>query len=86
MTTEMGNVHEPEAPLLSADEAIHDAKRLYDMYRRRKVERAVPVQVPLWALLEALDTLEPDELRQVVRHVEKRLEASDNSQPLLEHI
>ena len=79
MMAKMGSAHEPEAPLLSAEDVIHDAGRLREAYRRRKVERAVPVRVPLWALLEALDALEPDELRQVVRHVEERLGARGNA-------
>ncbi|MGH2521293.1 MAG: hypothetical protein ACRDH2_02215 [Anaerolineales bacterium] len=78
MMAKMGSVHEPEAPLLSAEDAIHDAERLREAYHRRKVERAVPVRVPLWALLEALGALEPDELRQVVRHVEERLATVEN--------
>jgi len=68
-----GMVHEPEAELLSAEEAIEDAARLRILFRRR--ERAVPVRVPLWALLEAIDHLEPDELIHVVRRAEERLMA-----------
>ena len=69
----MGSVHEPDAQLLSADDAIEDAARLREVVRRRMAGRAVPVRVPLWALLEALDSLEPNELRQVAERAEERL-------------
>ena len=68
------SVHEPEAKLLSAEDAIQDAARLSAAMRgRRASERAVPVRVPLWALLEALDVLELPELNQVAHRVQERL-------------
>jgi cellobiose-specific phosphotransferase system component IIA len=76
MMAKMGSVHEAEAELLSAEDAIQDAARLRALFRqRRQGERAVPVRVPLWTLLEAIDHLEPDELRQAVERAEKRLAA-----------
>jgi len=74
MMAKMGSVHEPEAELLSAEDAIQDAARLRAVFRRRRqTERAVPVRVPLWSLLEAIDRLEPGELREVVQRAKERL-------------
>lgn len=75
MMAEKGEVHEPEAELLGAEEAIQDAARLREAFRQYKAGRVVPVRVPLWALLDALDALEPHELRQVARRAQDRLEA-----------
>jgi len=71
------SIHEPEAELLSAEDAVQDAARLRAAIRvgRRPSERAVPVRVPLWALLEALDALELPELKQVAHRVQERLVA-----------
>jgi hypothetical protein len=68
------SIHEAGAELLSAEDAIQDAARLRALFQQwRQRERAVPVRVPLSALLEAIDYLEPDELRQAVQRAEKRL-------------
>jgi hypothetical protein len=75
MMAKMGSVHEPEAELLSAEDAIQDAVRLRAWFQQRQTERVVPLRVPLWALIEAIDHLEPDELRQVARRAEERLMA-----------
>jgi len=76
MKSKMGSVHEPEAELLSAEDAIQDAARLRALLRQRRLaERAVSIRVPLWALLEAMDHLEPDDLRQALERAEKRLAA-----------
>ncbi|MBI4789569.1 MAG: hypothetical protein HY782_21270 [Chloroflexi bacterium] len=78
MKDRLGSVHEPDAELLSAEDAIQDAVRLRAFFREHhKGERAVPVRVPLSALLDAMDYLEPDELRQAVQRAEKRLAAMD---------
>ena len=71
------SVHEPRAELLSAEDAVEDASRLRAAMPggRRASERAVPVRVPLWALLEALDVLDPPELQQVAHRVQERLTA-----------
>ncbi len=75
----IGSVHEPEAELLSAEDAIQDAARLRAWFhQRQQAERVVSVRVPLWALLEAIDHLQPDELRQVARRVEERLVAEQS--------
>ncbi len=74
MMAQRGSVHEPEAELLSADDAIHDAERLRALFqKRRQAEQPVPLRVPLWALLEALDHLEPEALCQVVQRASERL-------------
>ena len=71
-----GSVHEPEAELLSVDDAIHDAERLRALFqKRRQVEQPILLRVPLWALLEALDHLEPEALCQVVQRASERLAA-----------
>ncbi|MBM3234712.1 hypothetical protein FJZ31_00255 [Candidatus Poribacteria bacterium] len=72
-----GSVHEPEAELLNAEDAIQDAERLRAMFqKRRQAEQSVPLRVPLSALLEALDHLEPEALRQVAQRASERLAAS----------
>ena len=69
-----GSVHEPEAELLSADDAIEDAEQLRVLLRREgQAEPAVAVRVPLWALLEAVDHLEATALQQIAQHAEERL-------------
>lgn len=68
------SVHEPEAELLSAEDAIQDAERLRALFRqRRQAEQPVPLQVPLWVLLEAIEHLEPEVLRQIDRRIDERL-------------
>ncbi len=77
--SQKGSVHEPEAELLNAEDAIQDAARLRAWFRQRQQsERVVSVRVPLWALLEAIDHLPPDELRQVARRAEERLVAEQD--------
>jgi hypothetical protein len=72
-----GSVHEPEAELLSAEDAIQDANRLRALFQKqRQAEQLVPLRVPLWVLLEALDHLEPKALRKVIQRASKRLTAS----------
>jgi hypothetical protein len=76
MMAEVKSVHEPEAELLSAEDAIQDAERLRMLFRqRRQAEEPVPLRVPLWVLLEAIDHLGPEALRQVGRRIEERLAA-----------
>ena len=71
-----GNVREPQAELLSAEEALRDVARLREKLRRSKPERVVAIHVPLSALLEALDFLEPMELQQVAQRAQERLGVS----------
>jgi hypothetical protein len=69
-----GAAHEPEEELGSADDAVQDAARLRALRdRQQRTESVVSVRVPLWALLDAIDHLPPDELRQVARRAEGRL-------------
>lgn len=76
MIANISTVHEPEAELLSVEEAIEDSVRLRELLSQRKKEqRGIPLRVPLWTLLEAIDYLDPDELRQTVARAEKRLSA-----------
>jgi hypothetical protein len=68
------SIHEPDAELANAADALQDAARLRAVLRQR--ERSVQLRVPLSALLDALDALEPKELRQVAQHAQERLIAS----------
>ena len=72
MKVPMKSIHEPEADLLSAEDAIRDAERLRVFFPQR--QRSEPA-VPLWVLLEAIDGLELDALYQVSRRAGQRLEA-----------
>ncbi|HEY4723531.1 MAG TPA: hypothetical protein VII92_16870 [Anaerolineae bacterium] len=67
-------VHEPEAELANAGDALQDAARLRAVLHQR--ERSVQLRVPLSALLDALDALDPKELRQVAQHAQDRLTAT----------
>ena len=79
MNPPVGQVHEPDEALHDAEAAIEDARRLREVFKREATSRAVPIHVPLWALLEALDYLRPDELRQVAQRAEARLVTKDVS-------
>jgi len=69
------SVHEPNAPLLSAQEAIQDAKRLQELLwrNRQQAEREVQLQVPFTVILKAIDQLEASELRLLAQRLEERL-------------
>jgi hypothetical protein len=69
----IGAVHEPEAELLTAEEAIGDAVRLRQTLAERRREYEVPLRVPLVALLEAIDHLDQQALRQIIERAEERL-------------
>lgn len=71
MKAKSGKAHEPEAKLLGAEDALHDAARLREALRQS--ERAVLMRVPLQALLDAIDALEPSELQRLAERVDKRL-------------
>lgn len=67
-------VHEPEAILADADDAIADAARLQKLMESgQRPYGTVSVRIPLTALLEAMDSLDASELREVQRRVEERL-------------
>ena len=71
------SVHEPNAPLLSAQDAIQDAKRLRELLwrNRQRAEREVQLQVPFTVILKAIDQLEASELRLLAQRLEERLAA-----------
>lgn len=63
-------VHEPNVALAGADEAVADAARIEEL----RAPQAPPmVRVPLESLLDAIDSLDASQLREVQRRVEKRL-------------
>ncbi|TAH53529.1 MAG: hypothetical protein EYC68_03260 [Chloroflexota bacterium] len=74
MTVKMGSVHEPEAELLGVEDALGDVARLEE-HVFQQPDRVVAVRVELSALIDALDQLNLDELRQVSQYVQKRLAA-----------
>ncbi len=69
----MKSLHEREGRILDAQDAIRDAERLRDLIGPHAVEREVVMRVPLDALLEAIDSLEPGDLKRVAERIEKRL-------------
>jgi len=75
---EQKSVHEPEAQLLSAQDAIQDAERLRALLlrNRQQAEREVQLQVPFTVILQAIDQLEPGELRMLAQRLEDRLAAA----------
>jgi len=71
------SIHEPNAPLLSAQDAIQDAERLRELLwrNRRRAEREVQLRVPFTVILKAIDQLEASELRLLAQRIEERLAA-----------
>jgi len=71
------SVHEPNAPLLSAQDAIQDAERLQELLwrNRQQAEREVQLRVPFTVILKAIDQLEASELCLLVQRLEDRLAA-----------
>ena len=69
------SVHEPNAPLLSAQDAIQDAERLRELLwrNRQQAEREVQLRVPFTVILKAIDQLEASEVRLLVQRLEDRL-------------
>jgi hypothetical protein len=74
---EQKSVHEPNAPLLSAQDAIQDAERLRELLwrNRQQAEREVQLQVPFTVILKAIDQLEASELQVLAQRLEDRLVA-----------
>jgi len=72
---EQKSIHEPEVPLLSAQDAIQDAERLRSLLQRnrQRAEREVQLRVPLTAIIEAIDQLKANELRLLAQRLEERL-------------
>ena len=71
------SIHEPDAPLLSAQDAIQDAGRLQELLwrNRQQAEQEVQLRVPFTVILKAIDQLEASELRLLVQRLEDRLAA-----------
>ncbi len=71
------SIHEPNAPLLSAQDAIQDAERLRELLwrNRQQAEQEVQLRVPFTVILKAIDQLEASELRLLVQRLEDRLAA-----------
>lgn len=78
---EQKSVHEPEAQLLSAQDAIQDAERLRVLLRRnrQRAEREVQLRVPFTVIIEAIDQLEVSELRLLAQRLEERLAVMQDS-------
>lgn len=72
---EQKSIHEPNAPLLSAQDVIQDAERLRGLLwrNRQQAEREVQLRVPFTVILKAIDQLEPSELRLLAQRLEDRL-------------
>jgi len=70
-------VHEPNARLMSADDAIADADRVKDMLRKNalSLEPLIELKIPLEAFLAALERFDERELLLVKRRLEGRLQA-----------
>ena len=73
--SEQKSVHEPEAQLLSGQDAIQDAERLRALLRRnrQRAERDVQLRVPFIVIIEAIEQLEAGELRLLAQKLEERL-------------
>jgi len=75
MERECTGVHEPDAPLLAADDAIQDAGRLQELLRRnaQRAQHEIRLSVPLSAIMEAVEQLGPEELRLLAQRLDERL-------------
>ena len=69
------SIHEPNAPLPSAQEAIQDAERLRELLwrNRQRAEQEVQLRVPFTVILKAIDQLGASELRLLAQRLEDRL-------------
>lgn len=74
------SIHEPDAPLLSAQDAIQDAERLQELLwrNRQQAEQEIQLRVPFTVILNAIDQLEAGELRLLVQRLEDRLAAAQS--------
>jgi hypothetical protein len=73
--SEQKSVHEPEAQLLSGQDAIQDAERLRALLRRnrQRAERDVQLRVPFTVIIEAIEQLEAGELRLLAQKLDEQL-------------
>lgn len=69
------SVHEPEAELMSAAEVWDDAQQIAAVLRQNllSAEPVVRLQIPLSALLSAVDTFNKDELLILRQRIDERL-------------
>ncbi len=69
--------HEPEAEVMSAEEAWEDSQRAAAVLQRNllKVQPVVRLQVPLTMFMSALDGLSREELTLLQKRVAERLAA-----------
>ena len=67
--------HEPDENVMDAEEVWDDARELAGLLRQNlsQTEPVVRLQIPLSALLAAVDELNQEELRILKEHVEERL-------------
>ena len=78
MVIPQGQVHEPDASLLHAKDAVADGARLRRLWHAgARPSPSVSLQVPLVALFDVLEQLDRDSLRQVVQRAEARLAQLD---------
>lgn len=74
MSSQSQQIHEADEELLSAEDAIRDAENLQSLFNKQgESHNSVSLQIPLSILLDALDHLEPEALRQVARRAEELL-------------
>ena len=71
------SAHEPDAPVMSADDVWDDALQVADLLRQNllKNERIVRLQVPFSFFLSALESFDREELVVLRQRVEERLAA-----------
>jgi len=71
------SVHEPEVELMSAAEVWDDAQQIAAVLRQNllRAEPVIRLQIPLSALLTAMDTLNRDELLILRQRIDERLAA-----------
>ncbi|MBI4670489.1 MAG: hypothetical protein HY741_02315 [Chloroflexi bacterium] len=74
MAAKINRVHEPDAPLLEPEELAEDYRRLRALYHKpARGEQSIPLRVPLWVVIEAIDDLDPPALRNLAQHIADRL-------------
>jgi hypothetical protein len=69
-------VHEPEAILADAQDAIEDADRLQELLERNRqsVKREIQINVPFSAIVELVEQLDLQEVSLLIQRLEGRLE------------
>jgi hypothetical protein len=69
-------VHEPEAMLADAQDAIEDANRFLELLElnEQETEREVELRVPFTVIMEAVNQLDLEEVHLLTQRLEERLE------------